>query len=434
MDPDEEQAYAVGIQAMLWGYPLVCYGTTTQAAVRAGASHINDLRLFAEPKTAADRYVVTPNNVTLDGYGAFDVRAEPVVVHVPALAEPRWYIVQIGDMFDEIIHNIAGTKGPQPGDYVITGPDFRGELPGETTRIRSRTSQGVVAVRVFAGGGADVDQAVAAQRGFRLMPLSAYLTDGLTYEPAELAAFPAYRDTSSEDLRFFAHLGQAMGWFLPVSADRADPIVAGFRQIGLSVADGFPPDRLDESSRRGLARAAVAGEAIIDARWAQLGETVDGWRYYTAGGRGGHDLTLRAALVKYVLGAQLATEVLYPPCAVDTDGQPFSGQHRYVLHFPPGQVPPVSVFWNLAMYGDDMLFVENDQRRYSIGSTTDGLSKSPDGSLTVYLQHDPPGDDAEAANWLPAPEGTFNLTMRFYGPDTTVLDGRYRMPGVTRVG
>jgi hypothetical protein len=92
------------------------------------------------------------------------------------------------------------------------------------------------------------------------------------------------------------------------------------------------------------------------------------------------------------------------------------------------------VFWNLAMYGDDMLLVENDQRRYSIGSTTDGLSKSPDGSLTVYLQHDPPGDDAEAANWLPAPEGTFNLTMRFYGPDTTVLDGRYRMPGVTRVG
>ncbi len=55
-----------------------------------------------------------------------------------------------------------------------------------------------------------------------------------------------------------------------------------------------------------------------------------------------------------------------------------------------------------------------------------------DGSLTLYLQHERPADDTEAANWLPAPQGTFNLTMRFYGPASTVLDGRYRLPPVTR--
>ena len=93
---------------------LLC--ATTTAAVGAGASRVNDFRLFPEPKTAADRYVVTPNNVTLDGYALFDLRAEPVVVHVPALVEPRWYIVQIGDTFDEVIRNLGGTKGPMPGD------------------------------------------------------------------------------------------------------------------------------------------------------------------------------------------------------------------------------------------------------------------------------------------------------------------------------
>ena len=209
-----------------------------------------------------------------------------------------------------------------------------------------------------------------------------------------------------------------MGRFLPPSADRADPIVAGFRQIGLSVVDGFTPERLDQPTQQGLARAAVTGEAIIDARWAQVGETVNGWRYYTAAGRAGHDLALRAALVKYVLGAQLAVEVIYPPCSVDADGQSFSGQHRYVLDFPAGQTPPVSVFWNLAMYGEDMMFVQNDEGRYSIGSTTDGLTPNPDGSLTLYLQHEKPSNATQAANWLPAPVGTFDLTMRFYGPDS----------------
>jgi hypothetical protein len=40
---------------------------------------------------------------------------------------------------------------------------------------------------------------------------------------------------------------------------------------------------------------------------------------------------------------------------------------------------------------------------------------------------------ADTANWLPAPTGPFNLTLRFYGPDTSVLDGSYRLPAIQRV-
>ena len=72
------------------------------------------------------------------------------------------------------------------------------------------------------------------------------------------------------------------------------------------------------------------------------------------------------------------------------------------------------------MYGSDMLFVENDFGRYSIGSTTDGLKSDADGGLTIVIQSDRPDDDA---NWLPAPAGPFTLTMRLYGPKTPVLDG-----------
>jgi hypothetical protein len=77
-----------------------------------------------------------------------------------------------------------------------------------------------------------------------------------------------------------------------------------------------------------------------------------------------------------------------------------------------------------------IFFIENDFGRYSIGSTTDGLKSNPDGSLTISIQKDRPTD---TFNWLPAPDGPFNLTMRLYGPAPSVLDGSYRLPAVKRV-
>ena len=127
----EENAYAVGLQAYLWGYPLRYYGRSTPKSVEVGGSYINDFRKYPELKTAKDRFVVTPNNVTVDAYATLDLTAEPVIIFVPALAEARWYIVQIGDSFDEIIRNVGGIKGAQPGVYVVTGPDFKGEVPGD---------------------------------------------------------------------------------------------------------------------------------------------------------------------------------------------------------------------------------------------------------------------------------------------------------------
>jgi hypothetical protein len=179
-----------------------------------------------------------------------------------------------------------------------------------------------------------------------------------------------------------------------------------------------------------LTRAIKTGEQIVDSKWAAAGETTNGWKYTFAGGRAGHDPGLRAALAKYEVGAQLSDQVIYPNTTVDEKGEPLNGGRRYVLRFELGKLPPVSVFWNMAMYGDDMLFIENEFGRYSIGSTTDGLKTGADGSLEIVIQKERPAD---TANWLPAPAGNFNLTMRFYGPETSVLDGSYRLPAVRRV-
>ena len=152
-------------------------------SVKVGGVYLNDLRRFTALKTAADKFVVTPNNVTIDAYAMLDLTAEPIVIFVPALDEPRWYIVQVGDGFDEIARNIGGTKGPQPGVYLVTGPDYDGPVPGDMIQVKIRTKVSVIGLRILANGSADLPKAVAAQTGFALMPLSAYLREGLAHKP-----------------------------------------------------------------------------------------------------------------------------------------------------------------------------------------------------------------------------------------------------------
>ena len=427
----EENAYAIGLQAYLWGYPLHEYSRTTPKSIQVGGAYLNDFRKYDELKSAKDKFVVTPNNVTIDAYGSMDLTAEPIVIFVPPLTESRWYLVQIGDSFDEVSRNVGGSKGAQPGTYVVTGPDFTGTIPGDMIKIKLRTKIGVAAVRILANGTADLPKAVEVQKGFHMMPLSAYLRSGLAYKPPEpRLLMPLYESKAPEEIRFFDELGDALRKRLPVSADASNSLVASFSQIGLSVGKGFEWQALDEPTKRGLARAAKAGPQIIDAKWAAAGETTNGWKYTFGGGRAGSDQALRAALVKYELGAQLPDQVLYPNTTVDDKGEQLTGARRYVLHFDAGKLPPVATFWNMSMYGSNMLFVENDFGRYSIGSTTDGLKKNADGSLTVVIQKDKPAD---TSTWLPAPEGAFNLTLRLYGPQTPILDSSYRLPAVKRL-
>jgi hypothetical protein len=179
----------------------------------------------------------------------------------------------------------------------------------------------------------------------------------------------------------------------------------------------------------GLRRAAPAVEQIIDERWESMSETVNGWRGSLASGRCSYDWSLNAANTKNQVGTELADQVVYLNCRVDADNQPLDGSKNYLLHFDADQTPAVWGMWNISMYDAEMLFTPNDIDRFSIGSTTDGLTANPDGSHDIYIQHSRPDGD-HAANWLPAPAENFNLTLRYYGPLSSVLDKTYALPSV----
>ena len=53
-----------------------------------------------------------------------------------------------------------------------------------------------------------------------------------------------------------------------------------------------------------------------------------------------------------------------------------------------GGQPPVAAFWSITMYNLDYNLVLNPINRYLICDRS-GTTTAPDGSLTLYVQHDP---------------------------------------------
>ena len=138
----------------------------------------------------------------------------------------------------------------------------------------------------------------------------------------------------------------------------------------------------------------------------------------------------RAAFARILPAVNVAQEAAYWTTTRDGAGQTLSGQHDYVLHFPPGQLPPNDAFWSLTMTDVVGYMVKNPIERYSVGSRS-GLVPNADGSIDMYMQRTAPA--GHESNWLPTPAGNFKLMLRAYLPGRAILDGEYHVPPVKRV-
>ena len=90
----------------------------------------------------------------------------------------------------------------------------------------------------------------------------------------------------------------------------------------------------------------------------------------------------------------------------------------------------MSAFWSITLYDTDGYQVANSISRFALSSWMP-FKHNADESLDLYIQNANPGAEKEA-NWLPAPRGPFNLTMRLYAPENDALTGKWNPPPVTR--
>jgi hypothetical protein len=159
--------------------------------------------------------------------------------------------------------------------------------------------------------------------------------------------------------------------------------------------------------------------------------TVNGWITMFGLGEPSNGMLLRAAHAQLFPGpVNTPQEAMYWWTNVDGAGHTLSGEHDYIMHFPPGSLPPNNAFWSLTMGDAKNRFVANPLNRYSV-SDRSGLVPNADGSVDIYLQDTAPA--GHESNWLPAPTGNFILWLRVYMPGAAILHGKYTVPPVVEV-
>ena len=443
--PSVEDARDIAEQGFIYGLPLVMnYAVMNEFVIDKNSGQykapfnviLNAARVFTYEDTA----VVTPNSDTPYSSLWLDLRAEPMVISVPAVEKSRYYSVQFVDG-NTYNYGYIGTRatGTEAGDYLVVGPGWKGETPAGISKVfQSSTPFGLTIFRTQLFNPDDMANVVKVQAGYKAQPLSAFLKEPAPPAAPTIDFVPA--STSGIKDNFYEYLDAALQ-FVPQTPDDQQ-IRARLATIGIGPGKTFDFADLPAAHKTAMLLGMKAGNDKVAAYVAEGGKDLNGWQ--VGGLAGGSriffagDWLKRAATAKAGIYANDPAEAMYPATRKDSSGAMLdASQHNYTLTFSAGDLPPVNAFWSVTMYnGETQLLIKNSIDRYLINSPMlPGMTKNADGSLTLYIQKNLPGKDKEA-NWLPAPNGPVYLVMRLYWPKTkapSILppgEGTWKPPGV----
>ncbi len=423
-------------EAYIYGYPLLTMEMTRRVmtnvaapnATRAPMGQIVRVRGYPD---ASYRDVTAPNADTLYTTIWLDVAKEPWVLSIPDMGD-RYYLFPMLDAWTTVFQ-VPGkrTTGDKAQKYAITGPGWKGELPEGVKEYKSPTSLVWILGRIYCSGTPEDYKAVhEVQDQCTAVPLGSY---GKEFKPPEANVDPAIdmktpvreQVNSLDAVSYFKLLAELMKSNPPAQADA--PILAKMAKIGIAPGE-FDATKLDAAAVSDVPKHAFAK---IMGYFKNVGKPVNGWMFTTKAGIYGTDYLDRALVTAIGLGANRPQDAVYPTSTADSDGKPYDGANKYVMHFDKGQMPPVDGFWSLTMYDSDYFFVNNPLNRYTVSSRSK-FKTNADGSVNVLIQHENPGAEMEP-NWLPAPKGKFILMLRLYWPkekDPSIIDGSWVIPPV----
>lgn len=437
-----DDARELAIETYIYGYPLVTMEMTrrviTNVAEPEGThAPMGQLIRMREYPNAQFNAVTAPNADTLYTTAFIDVGKEPWVISIPD-AHDRYYLLPMLDAWTDVFE-VPGkrTTGTGPQTYAITGPRWKGTLPDGVKQYKSPSAIVWILGRIYCTGTPEDYAAVhKMQDEISLVPLSSY---GKKYTPPAGKVDPSIdmktpvRDQvnalSTQD--YFQLLATLMEDNPAYKQDA--PMVAKLKRLGIVAGEDFELAKLGDDAANALKDVPQVAHKKIMAHFKSAGDDINGWQFTTKTGLYGTDYLQRAFITAIGLGANRPKDAVYPTSETATDGQPYTGAGKYVMHFDKGHLPPVNGFWSLTMYDDQMFFVDNPLNRYTL-SARNNFTKNADGSIDLYLQHENPGGDKEA-NWLPAPKGRFIPMLRLYWPKTegpSLLNGTWKPPAIKK--
>jgi hypothetical protein len=386
------------------------------------------------------KVVVAINDDTIYAEAFLDVSSGPVILTIPPY--PNKYSVLQLDVYGNIFSTALSSAPPSDGGvYAFVAGDYSGPLPENAARIDMPYPLTTIAIRTdkYSSTGQDLIAAANEFRSsLRLQTLDKYDPSGDAGRTLVLPLFffaPSVKLMADEGLAkapeaFLATVQQAMA--SPTTQPVTDDDRALMQRFDAAFAQAREMVDRDSVPLTEIIRGAQAAWAAIINRWqSHRGST--NWIHFDNIGHWGTNYLDRAALTEYIQVGNDRTAAYYANAFVDASGLPLDGgSFGYTIEFAKDQLPQYQRFWSMTAYTPEYIeLVPNAQDKYVVASYTPGLETADDGSVTIYVQADPPKRKS-IANWLPVPKGPFSLLFRVYGPQGSALDGTYVPPKIHR--
>lgn len=170
--------WGVGTVVFLYLWPTFTYSAYKRAVVQhgLGGGPIPVNTLYATPNRASAgasnaSLLATGTDDVLYVGGWLDLSTGPLVLHAPDMAG-RYYSVQFTDPSDGADFAYVGTRatGTEAGDYLVSGPGWKGTAPQGMTQIASPNNAVLVVGRVFVESDSDLPTAYGLARQIHLTP------------------------------------------------------------------------------------------------------------------------------------------------------------------------------------------------------------------------------------------------------------------------
>jgi hypothetical protein len=436
----EHQAHAIAVDAYVYLYSLMTINITRQqftnieAGKELGKGPPNMFVNVPAYPPGDYKGVVRSNFDTLYSLAWLDLSKEPMIVSAPD-AKGRYYLLPMLDMWTDVFASPGWrTTGTEAASWAVTAPGWTGTLPAGVTRIDAPTPFVWVIGRTKTDGPADYEAVHQIQAGYKVTPLSLW---GKPAEPVlakidpsiDMKTPPKIQVDTMDTGRYFALATEFMKTQPPHITDQ--PIIAQMRSLGIEPGRSFDLAKADPIVRKAMEGVREDAQRRMAWKLKSLARVVNGWQMNTdTMGVYGNYYLKRALVAQLGLGANLPEDAIYPLNLADESGRPLDGANRYTIHFDNGAAPPVAAFWSITLYDPEGFQVPNALNRFAVSSWMP-FKYNADGSLDLLFQNENPGPAMEA-NWLPAPKGGFNLTMRLYAPESAALTGQWNPPPVVR--
>jgi hypothetical protein len=438
----EQEVYAIARDAYVYAYPLVLAHTILQklsnfaepvtGEALGPPNQFHHARAFPNPD---DKIAIRENVDILHSAATLDLKAEPMVLSVPAT--DRYFQLPMLSLWTDVFA-VPGTRTTGKNtarNFLVVGPQWRGDVPAGLEVIRSPTRYVWIIGRTETNGTADCMSVHKVQDGYKLRPLSAWRTGA--YAPRkgkvdpgiDMQTPPPAIVDQMDAATFFGRFAELLKDNPPNQVDY--PMIHRLERVGFNVRQNFDLAKMPAEVQQAFERGYLDGKALVVAAGRKAaGIGGKGWTYTTRSGAYGVDYLYRAAIAQCCIGENLPQDAVYLSLSSDSEGQPLDGNNNYVLHFDKGKLPPVDAFWSVTAYDIEGYLIPNVLKRQAIGDR-DKLVVNADGSLDLYIQADFPGK-AKHANWLPVDTAPFTLLMRLYSPRQEVLEGVWTPPPAVR--